>query len=72
MKEPTTIAAHSSHAISVLFFPDNRTLVSAGIDKAVRPWLAESRQAMGILRGHPKKVTDVTFAPECGWLAMVA
>ena len=29
MKEPTTIAAHSSHAISVLFSPDDRILVSA-------------------------------------------
>jgi len=72
MKEPTTIAAHSSHATSVLFSPDNRILVSAGIDKTVRPWSAESREAMAILRDHPKKVTDVTFAPECGWLAMAA
>jgi WD40 repeat protein len=72
MKEPTTIAAHSSHATSVLFFPDIRLLVSAGMDKTVRLWSLESREAIAILRHHRKNVTSVTFAPDGKWLAMAA
>jgi WD40 repeat protein len=70
MKEPTTIAAHSSHATSVFFFPNNGILVSAGIDKTVRPWSLEPGEAITILRGHPKQVTSVTLAPEGRWPAM--
>jgi WD40 repeat protein len=70
MKEPTTIAAHSRHATSVLFSPDNRILVCAGVGKTVRPWSAESTEVMAILRVHPKQVTSVALSPEGRWLAM--
>lgn len=48
MKEPTTIAAHSRHAISVIPSPDVRVLASSGTYRMVRPRSAESREAMAL------------------------
>ncbi|MGB3904652.1 MAG: WD40 repeat domain-containing protein, partial [Anaerolineae bacterium] len=42
MKEPTIIRAHSSHVSDVLFTPDCRTLVSAGMDNTVKLWAVPS------------------------------
>jgi hypothetical protein len=49
MKEPTTIAAHSRHAISMMPSSDVRVLTSLGTDKTVGPRSAALREAMALL-----------------------
>jgi WD40 repeat protein len=69
MKEPTTIAAHSSHATSVLFSPDNRILVSAGMDRTVRLWSGPSWQPLGVFEGHENNVNALALSPDGTTLA---
>ena len=49
MKEPTTLAAHSRHAISMIPSSDVRVLASSGTDKTVGPRSAVLREAMALL-----------------------
>lgn len=69
MKEPTTIAAHSSHATSVLFSSDNRILVSAGMDRTVRLWSVPSWQPLGVFQGHEHSVDALALSPDGTTLA---
>jgi len=49
MKDPTTLAGHSRHAISVIPSPDIRVLTFSGTGRLVGPWSAALREAMALL-----------------------
>lgn len=68
MKEPTTIAAHSRHATSVLFSPDNLIPVSAGMDQTVI-CSVPSWQPLGVFQGHESSVNALSFSADGAVLA---
>ena len=72
MKEPTIIRAHDSHVSDVLFAPDWRTLVSAGMDNTVKLWAVPSWELTRTFEGHEKSVNTLAFSPDGRWLALAA
>jgi len=51
MNEPTIFEAHSSYVLELLFTHDSQTLVSAGMDNAVKLWSVPELRSFGGLYG---------------------
>jgi WD40 repeat protein len=69
MKELTTIPAHTGHVTSVLFSPDGKTLVSAGMDKTVKVWAVPQWKLLRSFEAHEKSVNALAFSPDGTLLA---
>jgi Tol biopolymer transport system component len=61
--EPIKIQ-HDGGIICVAFSPDGKTVVSAGSDKLVKVWDAESGKEVQQFRGHDGRVFRVAFSPD--------
>jgi WD40 repeat protein len=48
----------------VVFSPDGKRLASAGGDKTVKVWDAQSGQEVDVLKGHFGLVSSVAFSPD--------
>ena len=56
------LRGHSNFVHEVAFAPDGTWLASAGEDRCVTIWDAQSGDELWTLRGHSAAVTDVRFS----------
>jgi WD40 repeat protein len=56
--------AHVKHVIDLRFTADSQTLVSAGMDNAIRLWSVPDWTAVRALEGHTHSVNAVAFSPD--------
>src|SRR5206468_2792971 len=56
------LRGHGGPVHVVAFAPDGKRVASAGEDRAVRVWDADSGEALFVLRGHPAAVCSLVYA----------
>ena len=61
--------AHSSYVLNLLFTPDSKTLVSAGMDNLVKLWSAPSWELIRAFEGHANSVNSISLSPDGDTLA---
>lgn len=55
------LSGHRTYVTHLLFWPDGRTLASAGTDQTVRLWNVEARSHLRTLRGHELEVHSLAL-----------
>jgi WD40 repeat protein len=68
-KESARMAGHRSAICQLVFWPDGKTLASAGGDQTVRLWDVEQRREIRTLRGHTNEVLCLALRPDNKTLA---
>ena len=64
MNEPTVILAHIGHVSRVLFAPDSRSLLSAGMDNLVKAWSVPSWELLRTYAGHERSVNALALSAD--------
>jgi WD40 repeat protein len=67
--EPTVFQAHDSYVIDVAFTLEGKTLISAGMDSAVKLWAAPDWRPTATWTAHDKSVNSLALSPDGDTLA---
>ncbi len=59
-----SLNGHRSTVSRLVFWPDGKTLASAGQDQTIRIWDVDTRQLKRTLRGHQSPVTSLELLPD--------
>lgn len=68
-REIRTFTGHSAYVASAVFSPDERYLLSCGMDKMIILWDAETGRLLRTLKGHTKGVFSAVFSPDGRYIA---
>ena len=55
---------HTNRVVDSEFSPDDRSVVTASLDRTARTWEARGGNSVAVLAGHTDAVTSATFAPD--------
>ena len=63
MDEIAVIEAHANYALGLVFTPDSGTLISSGMDAAIKLWSVADWGLVRTLEGHEKSVNSIALSP---------
>lgn len=66
------LRGHSAGCQAISFSPDSTRVVTAGFDRTLRLWHAESGVELLTLRGHDLFVNDVAFSADGRWIVSIS
>ncbi len=64
-----TLTGHSRWVMAVCISPDGQSVISGGLDDAIRVWNLETGQLMQTLKAHTKAVNCLSISPDSRMLA---
>jgi len=68
--EPISIfEGHSNYVIGLVFSPDNKMLISCGMDKLIKFWTVPDWKLLDIIAGHNNSVNSISVSPDSEVLA---
>ncbi len=62
----TTFTGHSRSVLAIIYMPDGKTILSAGIDQTLRLWEAETGKALRTMENHVGAVQALALRPAQG------
>jgi WD40 repeat protein len=63
-RELGTLEGHRGFVSALVFWPDGKTLASAGADKTIRIWDVEKRRPLKVLRGQQGEIHRLALLPD--------
>lgn len=69
LKPYSTFEAHANYVIGLVFSPDNKILISSGMDNLIKYWSVPNWKLLNIIAGHQNSVNSISLAPDSKVLA---
>ena len=64
MKEAIIFKAHDNYVLDLRITPDSKTLISVGMDSAIKTWSIPDWQHQATFEGHTKSVNTLVLSPD--------
>jgi len=63
-RELGVLEGHRAYVIALVFWPDGKTLASAGADQTIRIWDVAQKRALAVLCGHKDEIHRLALLPD--------